>query len=188
MERRGKMSTTKIQENIQQNKELVDFFDKQLDRTNYWLSFAEAKNGALLAINVAIMAVLASVFDNAPVICTIALICFIISCGACLLSFFPNVKSRPTNQNYKKKEDINPNLLFFGDIAKMLSTEKYIELSLSMYFAGKETVQYDKETYDLASEVLMNSRIAVQKYNVFKCAAKIDFVALIVMVLFFVVA
>ena len=36
-------------------KNVEEFFSTQLERTNYWLSFAEAKNAGLLAINIAII-------------------------------------------------------------------------------------------------------------------------------------
>lgn len=192
MEREEKMSTTRMQKNIEQNstqlEQITVFFDKQLERTNYWLSFAEAKNGALLAINVAIMAVLVSVFELAPVCCATAIICFVISCGVCLKSFFPKVDSRPKKEKNKKEEEKEPNLLFYGDIAKIISTERYIELSIMRYFPEYKNVECDKTIDDLASEILINSRIAMQKYNVFKCAAIIDFFALIMTILFFVVA
>lgn len=42
--------------------------------------------------------------------------------------------------------------------------------------------------YDLASEVLINSRITVKKYKNFKNAVKIDFIALVMTIIFFCVA
>ena len=42
--------------------------------------------------------------------------------------------------------------------------------------------------YDLASEVLINSRIAVKKYKNFKNAVKIDFIALVMTIIFLCVA
>lgn len=49
---------------------LVDFLNSQLDRINYWLSFAEAKNGALLALNVAALALLSDFGTDYTVIWT----------------------------------------------------------------------------------------------------------------------
>ena len=31
----------------------ISFFEKQLERVNYWLSYAETKNAAMIALNVA---------------------------------------------------------------------------------------------------------------------------------------
>ena len=38
----------------------ISFFEKQLERVNYWLSYAETKNAAMIALNVAICAALIS--------------------------------------------------------------------------------------------------------------------------------
>ena len=35
----------------------IDFYEKNLDRVNYWLQFAEAKNAAIIAFVVAALAV-----------------------------------------------------------------------------------------------------------------------------------
>ena len=183
------MSTEKTEIVTEQNKEMIEFFDKQLERTNYWLSFAEAKNGALLAINVAIMAVIVSLFDSAPIICTVSIICFIVSSVACLKSFFPNTNSRPEKREKSDlKQGEEDNLLFYGDIAKIASTFEYVELSSKRYFPGKAIIKDDKMIYDLASEILINSRITLQKYTDFKRAVKIDLLALLMTMLLFIIA
>ena len=89
MERKVGMSMIETEENLEQNKELVDFFEKQFDKINYWLSFAEAKNGALIALNVAIMAALISIFEVIPVLSALIIILLVISSIICLLSFMP---------------------------------------------------------------------------------------------------
>ena len=38
----------------------VEFYEKNLERVNYWLQFAEAKNAAVIAFIVAILAVIYS--------------------------------------------------------------------------------------------------------------------------------
>ena len=38
--------------------EPIEYFEKQLDRTDKWLSFAEAKNAALIALNLAMCGVI----------------------------------------------------------------------------------------------------------------------------------
>ena len=37
------------------NSEKIEFYEKNLDRINYWLQFAEAKNAAVIAFVVAIL-------------------------------------------------------------------------------------------------------------------------------------
>ena len=46
----------------------------------------------------------------------------------------------------------------------------------------------NKLVYDLASEVLINSRITVKKYNGFKNAVKVDFMALVLTIILLCVA
>lgn len=187
MARRGKMSTTKAQDDIELYNKLLSHFENQFERTNYWLSFAEAKNGAIIAINVALIAVLITIFDKAPIFCIVAVIFFLISCSISLISFIPNIKGRPVrNKNAKKK--IKPNLLFFKDIADIETADKYIELTINRYFDVKGKTLVDDLVNDLASEILMNSRIALKKYDCFKIALKFDFVALILTVIFLCVA
>lgn len=88
----GKMSTTKAQDDIELYNKLLSHFENQFERTNYWLSFAEAKNGAIIAINVALIAVLITIFDKAPIFCIVAVIFFLISCSISLISFYSKYK------------------------------------------------------------------------------------------------
>lgn len=80
------------------------------------------------------------------------------------------------------------NLLFYGDVASIETTERYIELSINRYFFGKGMTLVNKLVYDLASEVLINSRITIKKYNCFKNAVKVDFMALVLTIIFLCVA
>lgn len=173
------MNTTEIEKGMELK--IIEHFEKQLERTNYWLSFAEAKNGALIAINVALTAALITIFDKAPIFCVIAISCFLVSCALSLFSFIPNTKSRPDANITLNDEKLN--LLFFGDIALIGTTERYIELSINRYFFGSKT-STNALVYDLASEILINSRIALKKYGDFKWAIKIDFFAVFLTILF----
>ena len=176
------MNTIEIENDTEMYDKIVSHFEKQLDRTNYWLSFAEAKNGAVIAVNVALMAVLVEIFDKAPVFCVVAMCCFLVSCGLSLISFIPNTNSRP---DVEKSTDYDAmNLLFYGDIALIGTTSKYIELSINRYFTGVEPMIGDKIVYDLASNVLINSRIAMKKYGLFKWAVKVDLLAIAFVIIF----
>lgn len=176
MERREKMNTIETEENIEQYNKIVSHFENQLERTNYWLSFAEAKNGAIIAINVALIAVLITIFDKIPIFCVIVISCFLVSCTQSLISFIPNTKSRLDVNRMISDGELN--LLFYGDVASIGTTERYIELIKNRYFLGDEMIPVNKLVYDLASEVLINSRITLKKYNCFKNAVKVDFIAL----------
>lgn len=186
MERKGKMNTIETENNIELCNKIVSHFEEQLERTNYWLSFAEAKNGAIIAINVALIAGLITVFDKAPIFCVIAISVFLVSCIVSLISFIPNTKRRPDKNEIENTGE--KNLLFYGDIASIGTIEEYIKLSINRYFSNEEMDIVNELVYDLASEVLINSRITVKKYKNFKNAVKIDFIALVMTIIFFCVA
>lgn len=172
------MNTTETKKDTELYNKIMSHFENQLERTNYWLSFAEAKNGAIIAINVALIAVLITIFDKAHTFCVIAISCFLV--------FIPKTKSRPEEK--KMISDGELNLLFYGDVASIGTTERYIELIINRYFSGKEMVLVNKLVYDIASEILINSRITVKKYNCFKNAVKVDFIAVALTTIFLCVA
>ena len=186
MVRRGKMNTAETEKDTELYDKIETHFENQLERTNFWLSFAEAKNGAIIAINVALIAVLITIFDKAPIFCVIAISCFLASCTLGLISFIPNTKSRPDVNTMTSGEELN--LLFYGDVASIETTERYIELSINRYFSGRGMTLVNKLVYDLASEVLINSWITIKKYNCFKNAVKLDFMALVLIIIFLCVA
>ena len=180
------MNTIETENNIELCNKIVSHFEEQLERTNYWLSFAEAKNGAIIAINVALIAGLITVFDKAQIFCVIAISVFLVSCIVSLISFIPNTKRRPDKNEIENTGE--KNLLFYGDIASIGTIEEYIKLSINRYFSNEEMDIVNELVYDLASEVLINSRITVKKYKNFKNAVKIDFIALVMTIIFFCVA
>ena len=186
MVRREKMNTAETEKDTELYDKIETHFENQLERTNFWLSFAEAKNGAIIAINVALIAVLITIFDKAPIFCVIAISCFLASCILGLISFIPNTKSRPDVNIMTSGEELN--LLFYGDVASIETTERYIKLSINRYFSDKGMTLVNELVYDLAREVLINSRIAIKKYKCFKNAVKVDFIALVLTIIFLCVA
>lgn len=165
----------------------LEFLKEQLERTNYWLSFAEAKNGALVAINLATMAVIVELRSDEPVFCTIVLILLIFSSIVCLTSFFPNLKTHSENPKFNE-DDSNLNILFYSDIAK-LSEEQYIKKIVTNYGNELDEETLDKTiAKDYMSEVHINSCIAHRKFIMFKRAIKIDILALVLCILFFIAA
>ena len=167
-------------------KDLHSFFEKQLERTNYWLSFAEAKNAALIALNVAMIAFLAELKAECPAFKAILLGLFVVSCIISIVSFRPNTSSR-----VRKKETNGPhdNLVFWGDIALLKDEKQYIDLVVERYFPEMTfDEEYDKLSYDLASEIIINSKIAKRKYSLFNIALVLDILSFIFCIIFFVSA
>ncbi len=168
-----------IKKDIELNKLIEEHFEKQLQQTNYWLSFAEAKNAAIIVFNVTLIGLL---FDSLNhIMFLISSILFVVSCLISLYSFLPNMNSKA--KNTIDEENCERNLIFYGDIAKIGKTEEYIKLTIKEYFPEVEDIALSKLAKDAASEVHINSQITVNKMNLFKRAAKFNGFGLIIMAL-----
>lgn len=168
--------------------QLEEFFDKQLERINSWLTFAEAKHAAIIAFDIAAIAFVAEMRDNYPTFCTIIMLLFIGSSFVSLCSFSPITFNRPPKLtdrvNVKKL-----NLLFWGDIAKVKDETQYIHQIIERYFphcALEKSAQ--RMCIDLACEIVINSRIANRKYELFKIALCIDVIAFLITAILLIVA
>lgn len=174
-------------------KNVEEFFSTQLERTNYWLSFAEAKNAGLLAINIAIIGILMEKGKILEMGRVAVLLCLLASSIICIVSFYPNMKSKEK----KKKEQTSEakNLVFYRDIAEFESEEKYTAKVLDDYFGinREDTDATNRDdvsalSADLAAEVFINSKITVRKYSTFRWAVILDIVALAGLALLLVIA
>lgn len=147
----------------------VEFYEKNLERVNYWLQFAETKNAAVIAFIVAMLAVIYSgdVIENVyfKIILTVI---YVISLVASLISFFPKYKKDVNvSAGQYKTED---NILFWDDIAKY-SIEDYIN-KVNVVNANEENTNFSETERIYAEEIITNARIAQFKYNMFKFAVK----------------
>ena len=165
--------------------EPIEDFEKQLDRTDKWLSFAEAKNAALVALNLAMSGVIVKWIGNPGIdsqcvrkLLTLDLGVFIISLLIALFSFSPDFSKTPKINFDSKKKDSNFNLVFYGDIQSFSSAEEYIRCFCSQYkYSLHETMK--RPFIDFANEIIINSQIMVKKYKFFKCALRFDIFAFI---------
>ncbi len=187
----------------------VDFLKEQLERTNYWLSFAEAKNGAVIALNIAIMTIMVDLYSYAPTLCTVVLSLLTVSCIICLISFLPDLKNYKNNDNnqqysimkklflklklhskkdYSQDKSKKINLLFYADIAK-LNEEQFIDSFKQSYEnISKENSYVNKIEEDYLSEIYLNSCIAKEKYELFSIAGIIDVLTLFLCIFVFIIA
>ena len=147
------------------------------------LRFAETKNGALLAFDIALLSgipkipKIPDVSVKVKYIVTAIIICLLI---ITLWSFWP------INKKIKKaeKREVNRDLLHFAYIAMYTRNEYLVELYKSYW--KNEVVDFDKisqEEKDLAQEIVMNSRIAVRKQNLFKISLGITEMALVLLLI-----
>lgn len=117
-----------IKKDIELNKLIEEHFEKQLQQTNYWLSFAEAKNAAIIVFNVTLIGLLFDSLNENHIMFLISSILFVVSCLISLYSFLPNMNSKA--KNTIDEENCERNLIFYGDIAKIGKTEEYIKLTI----------------------------------------------------------
>lgn len=143
--------------------------DEQLqaifNNVNDWLKFAETKNAALVAADVAILIGVASLFEEASswlLIYLILLASFVgLSLVIGLISFLPATKipwlRKPATIREKR------NVLYYGDIADQ-DVESYLELLKSVLKEGVEPTPIGKAYIE---QIIINSKIAVKKYGYF---------------------
>lgn len=160
----------------------IVFFEKQLERVNYWLSYAETKNAAMIALNVAMCAVFISMSLPGSLY-AVVMVGLLVSTIILMISFFPFLGNKVSK---KKKEKTEDNYIFFGDIALTNNANDYISKVDIRYFNGKQqSNENSKLVLDLANEIIYNSRLARRKFVVFRLALGIDILVVAYMVIRF---
>ncbi|HAT3978648.1 TPA: hypothetical protein KLD78_001525 [Legionella pneumophila] len=150
-----------------------------LARTDEWLKYGEAKNGALLALCGAFTFGLLQnpcklmgvhwLIDAAFIL---MLILLVVSMVICLSSFLPKLTPPWVNFNHSPN-DIN--ILYFGDIC-CLTPQTF----LSTYYDKVDKKEsFSKEDSQYAKQIVVNSKIAYIKHTQFKIAAWLTMCALI---------
>lgn len=139
---------------------------------NYWINFAELKHGILITLNSALIykGIEMSKVNNTfgmTIILLLYLVCPIIALSISISSYFPNTNSyKGKIQELNKDELKELNVLFYMDIAKF-KKEQYIRKIYSDCNC-KEAV--NKLDLQYAEEIIINSEIALRKYENFKLA------------------
>lgn len=132
---------------------------------NDWLKFAETKNAALVAADVAILIGLASLFEKAEGWLLVYLIFLAVFVGLSLviglISFLPTTKipwlRRPAVIQKKR------NVLYYGHIADN-DVESYLELLKGVLAEDSEPSLIGRA---YTEQIITNSKIAVKKYGYF---------------------
>jgi hypothetical protein len=159
---------------------------------NSWLSHAEAKNGALIALNGACILGIATLLlgkDNnisnlLRIYLIVTLVLLLLSTSVSLLSFLPMTGKLESSLD---KDDPDSILLFFGDIAKFKNSRQYVLSIYKHYLNDLNKTENDisKSEDDYAREIIYNSKITVKKYNYFKISLFLTICAFISIPLYF---
>lgn len=142
---------------------------------NDWLKFAESKNAALFALNIASIIGLLQIDKNIspfwPSLRGVLVLLFSLSATICVVSIIPRVTAlikdddkMPDAKFVAAKKDLN--FLFFEHITK-LSTTQFFELFKSK-LPGLSLSSADE---DLANQIVNNAKIASAKYRMFGWAS-----------------
>lgn len=157
------------------------------DDVNKWLTFAEAKNGAMIALNGAILAGLANILFNkdfneyfniwVKMILYISVACTAAAIVILLISFLPQLSVFKGMDVSCDEECV---LIYYGDIAKYKNEKQYIKHIYHYYFnIDKSEDELSKIEIDYGKEIIINSSIAVKKLKWFKLALKFTISAVI---------
>ena len=147
--------------------QLSDILTRAID----WVKYAEAKNAAIIVFDSSILVALITLSSGKEnnlllpnwyvTLSTILLICAAVSS---LISFIPILaKFKIKNDDGTDITKINP--LYFGDIAKF-DEVTYLSLLANRY----GPLLYDNYNKDIANQIIINSKIAVRKLNIFTIA------------------
>ena len=163
----------------------VETLEKIFNNVNNWLHFAEAKNAALVAFNIATISAI-SEFDflkSINVLFYSMLISILVSTFISLASFSPIVNKLAL----KKEFSGPPNLLLFSYIASLSNSDEYLKELYEKYWNAPETnaTQIEK---DFCFEIHTNSKIAIRKYSYFKASVIIDIIICIIWLVLLIVA
>lgn len=167
-------------------KEHYDFLQQEFENVNGWLHFAEAKNAAMIAFNIALFAAVLSseyLWDYIWLF-SLILVGLLLSIYWGIISFWPIIK------NIKKaNKEVEENLLYFAYIAT-LDGEEYIKKLYVNYWNVEEVdpTNIPQIEKDYSDEIVVNSRITLRKQRYFEYSIKTTVFALIICVLLIICA
>lgn len=168
-----------------EEKTLNQLLNEIFSSVNNWLNFAEAKNAANMAL---VVACLTAIFNYEKINCFLYLISlfFILSGIFSMISFFPKLAGKSVIgrildyiARWLRKETVEENLIFFGDIKKY-SKEDSVKKINEIYYHDKDK-QVSEYQLDLSSEIVYNSNITSFKYALFKIAILLDIIAFLIL-------
>jgi hypothetical protein len=170
-------------EDILADFEMKDLLQKNLDSTNDWLKFAEAKNAMLIGANIAIIGVLNTSTNLNSAFVIIASLVSIISSLVALYSFVPKTGKEPNKRKTAKKVHVENHiqtdiLIFWGDQSKY-TAEAYLKMCYQKYCKQDiKDSELDALEMEYAREIIYNANITKSKYSLFDRALWIDIIGI----------
>lgn len=176
---------------VDQDNAIEKLLSSNLNRAIDFVKFAETKNAALLTFSSAwIIAIVNFLFSRKELSRSqffFALVVFSLFFMAVLLaviSFLPRTDLKGFFTRWSKVSK-HPNLIFFGDL-QHLSLESASTKLLERYLPADRRGVSDNFIQDISIQIVVNSRIASRKFELFDWGANCVIVAFIVMILAFI--
>lgn len=167
---------------MNEHEKVQELLKNIFENVNNWLNFAEAKNAAMIAFDIALLAAVGSMklFTSEKTWFIIHVLGTCISMILALASFLPNLGKEKRNDDGYLESD---NLIFYKDIAKY-DPKRYLKAVFKMYAEISITEeQIQKIELDYATEITFNSSVALRKYALFKWALWIQMLNIGVLIL-----
>ena len=150
------------------------------NNVNDWLKFAEAKHGALVALNSGVIFGIISVFKQLPFIPFYVIFICVTFLGTSILLSFLSLFPRHEKKGIDKKKPTNANLFSSRDLsmydAEDLKEELNKRSNTAHVFTGLEE--------DLIHQIILNAYISTRKYKLFKIAIYVTLSAFIAPLIF----
>lgn len=162
---------------MHQSEERVELLQKIFENTNHWLQFAEAKNAALIAFNIAVIAAVigSDLYEKNLSLSSFLVVGVIASTVVTLWSF------KPINKELEKagESGVKENLLHYAYIAT-LNRDEYFEKLSEKYWdiANTQSIILSQLEKDYCQEIIENARITVRKQ---KCFTRGFYIILVMM-------
>lgn len=172
--------------NDEQHKLIQELLKEIFNNVNIWLSFAEAKNGAMIAFNIACISILWNIewLEREEFLLYLIFTGMLISTVTALLSFLPKTgKSNQREENHYETD----NLMFYNDIYKYNKME-YLKALIKRYTKiDIDNQEIQKIEEDYAEEITYNAAVVVRKYKYFNYTLKIEIAMLCLLVLIMII-
>lgn len=157
---------------------------------NDWLKFSEAKNAAILTLGVGTLFGLSNYADKiSKWMYIVVIVILFFSILSALISFYPNLSNSKVNLIaglFKKIAEILDNensntktiKIFYSDIAKKYNIDgtqelEYLKDVYKDYYNVDKSTEFNQLEIDYAKEIIINSKITVNKYVFFKASLKL---------------
>lgn len=173
--------------NDDNHKIILDLLKDIFNNINNWLTFAEAKNAAIIAFNIACLSFICDIKNivDIKILYYIMYVGMLLSTIMALISFFPKMGKETKNQNRHSDHD---NLIFYMDIAKY-DREQYIKAIFKQYTKMDILdTEVQKIERDFAEEITYNATVIIRKYKWFNYAIKTEIFMLIILVITIIIA